>query len=82
MPQRRTGIDWSAWNQAQLRESLISREGSATEDGDLSVTDRRCEKYTLRNGTLAAFAHSVTRSHAVTNFSCVAQAQDPSAHSL
>ena len=48
-------------------------EGSATKDGNLSVTDGECKHYTVHNGTFPAFANSSTRGHAFTIF-CVAQA--------
>ena len=78
---------WQSWwndnlrrgtktNGANLcRDSKFVQEESATKDDNLAVTDGVCKQYILRNGTFPAKAHSITRtrSHAVTNFSCVAQ---------
>ena len=42
-----------------------NKEGSATKDSNLSVTDGRCEQYTVHNGTNPAFAHFSTVTHSL-----------------
>ena len=46
----------------------LNNEGSATKDGNFSVTDRECKQYIVHNGTFPALAHSNTRGYALTLF--------------
>ena len=73
---------FSAWNQDLRNESFVqfnfflSNQGIVNQRWQSFSDRRRCEQYTLRSGTFPAQGHSVTRSrsHALTNFPCVAQA--------